>query len=112
MATLGTQHDGPSSTIRGPGHGLDHTLEERDVEVVGRWTVHLDLGHEPVVEPGGDIAEGDVGWRGHRIPSFVLSGQAATSAITSSLCSPLKAAWRWTVRPVWRENRTGWGITL
>jgi len=97
-------------------------LEEGDVEVVGRRPVQLDLGHMLADHRGGDLTERPIhraSWCGSAPLVAGVPGSARpveieslTSASTSSVCSPLRAAGRCTVGPVARENRTGWGSTL
>ena len=89
--------------------------QQRGVEEVGRRTVHLHLGHLlgrrrlTVTSANASVATAS----GHRsLLVGVGGGHRATSVRTSSLCSPLTAAWRRTVGPGWLEKRTGWGMTL
>ena len=100
----------PATLAFRPPDRLEDAGQESGIEVVGGRAVHLHLGHVGVIEGDGDIAER----LHHRSPPSGSGSRtrSATSASTSSVCWPLRAAGRRTMGPRIRENRTGWGITL
>ena len=96
VASLRAQDDGPRPVGVGPVDGLDHAGQQRGVEVVGRRTVHLHLGHVAVVEADGHVAEApsrrSSASRGHRV--LLVGGRCPASPRRPPRPAPRRCARR------------------